>query len=126
MDLAQAVWNADKKTKVIEQLILQIGSPSLTPFFHICQGTRTWSENTQCLLNGVQRAPREVTSEDRAIRAVGASCILTSTWAEEKGCFESSLRGTRLQSLDYYTQSCSQMWDAESSSRCFRQVFGVR
>lgn len=125
LDLQNAESAAEKKTKLMKEMILQMNSPSLVPFVRICDGTRTWSENAQCLLDGVQRAPREMIPEQLAINVVGDACKLTSTWSNEKMCFSSAFNGGRFQSLNYYAQSCSQMYNAESAAKCYRQVFGV-
>lgn len=126
LDIANAESAAEQKTKMLNELLVEINSPALTPFVRICDSTRTYYENAQCLVSGVQRAPREMISEEEAIYAVGRACVLTATYYAEKNCFTAALRGERLPSISYFAKSCEQMYNAESSARCYREIFGVR
>jgi hypothetical protein len=125
-DLAATEYSPEPQTKMIIELITQINSPVLYPFIRICDSTRTYFDNAQCLLSAIQRAPREMISEQVALYAAGSACSKSPTWFNEKTCFESAFKNGRFASLNYYAQSCRQMYDAQASSQCFEQVFGVR
>lgn len=125
-DVASSSYNSETQTKMMETLILNAQSYSLDQLVRICSATRTWPENASCLLDGVRRAPRELIAESTAIHAVGQACVQTKTWPEEQSCFAASLRNSRLPSLSYLGQSCANMYNSESSARCYRSVFNVR
>lgn len=126
IDLSNAESSSEQKTNMLNRLLLDLNSPSLTPFVRICNTTSSYYEHAQCLVSGVQRAPREMISEEDAIYLVGQACLETSSYYSEKQCFTSALRNERLPSISYYAKSCEQMYSTESSARCYRQVFGVQ
>jgi hypothetical protein len=126
LDLSASSYTAEVQTKIVEALIANISSYSLGGLSRVCASTRTWQENSQCLIDGVRRAPRETVDEYLAIRATGSACTQTKTWQEEQACFSAALRNNRLPSLGYLGQSCAGMYNAESSARCYRSVFGVQ
>lgn len=126
LDLSGSSYTAEVQTKIVESLILNLNSYSLSGLARVCSSTRTWQENASCLIDGVRRAPRESVDEYSAIHASGQACLLTKTWQEEQSCFSSALRNNRLPSLGYLGQSCAGMYGAESSARCYRSVFGVQ
>jgi len=125
LDVASTIYDSQSKTKVVESLITNTRSYNLGNLNYICSQTRTWPENASCLVDGVNRAPRETIDESSAIYAVAQACTQTKTWPEEQSCFSASLRNTRLPSLNYLAQSCAGMYNTESSARCYRSVFGL-
>jgi hypothetical protein len=125
LDVSQNIYSSEVKSKIIESLVANINSYNLAPLVRVCASTTSWQQNASCLVDGVARAPRELTDENTAIRAVGRACVITTSWTDEASCFSQSLRNNRLPSLGYLAQSCSQMYGSEQQSRCFRQVFGM-
>lgn len=126
LDLSGSSYTSEVQTKIVEALIINLNSYSLSGLARVCSSTRTWQENSQCLIDGVRRAPRESVDEYSAIHASSQACLLTKTWQEEQSCFASALKNNRLPSLSYLGQSCNGMYNAESSARCYRSVFGVQ
>jgi hypothetical protein len=126
LDLASSSSSSEVKTKIIEAMIFNINSYSLSPLARVCSSARTYQEHSSCLVDGVRRAPQEQIDESSAIYAVGSACVLSKTWAEERSCFSASLRNNRLSSLGYLAQSCAGMYNSESASQCYRSVFNVR
>jgi hypothetical protein len=125
LDVSANIISSETKSKVIESLVANINSYNLSPLVRVCSSTSSWQQNASCLVDGVKRAPRELIDESTAIFAVGRSCVKTTSWNDEVSCFSQSLRNNRLPSLSYLAQSCSQIYGAESSARCFRSVFGM-
>ncbi len=125
LDLSGTSYTSEVQTKIIEALIAGTNSYSLSGLSRVCSATTSWQENASCLIDGVRRAPRESTDEYTAIRATGQACTQTKTWQEEQACFGTALRNNRLPSLSYLGQSCSGMYNTESSARCYRSVFGI-
>jgi hypothetical protein len=126
LDLAQSNYNSEIQTKMLETMISNINSFQLSQLARICASTRTYQENASCLIDGVRRGQQELVDESVAIFSVGRACVQTKTWQDEKSCFSAALRNNRFQSLQYYAQSCNNMYNAESSAQCFRSVFNVR
>ena len=126
IELAGSNYNSEVQTKMLETMISNINSYSLGQLARICSSTRTYQENASCLLDGIRRGQQELVEESVAIYAVGRACVQTKTWQDEKSCFSAALRNNRLPSLQYYAQSCNNMYNAESSAQCFRSVFNVR
>lgn len=126
LDLSSTISFSEQKTKAIEKIIMISGSHTLAPLTRICSATNSWSENANCLLSGVRRAPMEMVAEHVAIQAVAQSCTVSNSWTDEKNCFQKSFNHGRFSSLSFYAQSCSQMWSSESAAKCFRNVFGIQ
>lgn len=126
LDVSQNISSSEVKSKIIESMVANLGSYQLAPLVRVCSSTSSWMQNASCLVDGVNRAPRELTDENAAINATARACVITTSWMDEASCFSAALRGNRLPSLGYLAQSCTQMYGSENQSRCFRQVFGVR
>lgn len=126
IDVSNVIASVEVKTKVIESMVVSLNTYSMRPLVTLCSNTRTWNENASCLIDGLRRAPRELTDEHSAISAVGRACVITTSWNDEAACFSAAIRGNRLPSLSYLAPSCQQMYGIESQARCYRQVFGVR
>lgn len=125
LDVSANIASTEVKSKIIESIVASLNSYNLAPLVRVCASTTSWSQNASCLVDGVRRAPRELTDEYTAIRAVGRACVITTSWGDEASCFSQALRNNRFPSLGYLAQSCQQMYGSESQSRCYRQVFGM-
>jgi hypothetical protein len=126
LDMAGSNYNSEVQTKMLETMISNINSYQLSQLARICASTRTYQENASCLIDGIRRGQQELVDESVAIFSVGRACVQTKTWQDEKSCFSAAIRNNRLPSLQYYAQSCNNMYNAESSAQCFRSVFNVR
>jgi hypothetical protein len=124
-DLTASEYSSDSLYKMQVAAITQVNSPALSPFLRVCDAGYSAYEKTQCLKNGIQRAPREIISEQRAIYLVSGTCVKSSSLYNETNCFKSAFKAGRFQSLNYIAKSCEQMYNSDSSSRCYRQVFGI-
>lgn len=124
-DVVLPVSDMEVRVKIMESLIPGLNAYQLQPFIRICQPTRTWLENANCLLDGIRRAQEEFTDERLAVDAIGQACKLTKTWLDERNCFKNSIQNGRFRSLEYYGESCLRMSNMESGAKCYRSVFGT-
>ncbi|MGE3610761.1 MAG: hypothetical protein AB7I27_14310 [Bacteriovoracaceae bacterium] len=124
LEMVRNVSDSESATKIMNQAIQLFNSPNLLQLVSLCSPTRTWAENRDCLVNGISRNYQEYSYEDIAIQAAGESCKLTKTWSDEQSCFANATE--QLPSMRNLGYTCQGMGSYESSSRCYRQLYGVQ